>query len=132
MKKEKSCGIIVFNKEKVLVIHQNVGHWGLPKGHMEEGETEEETAIREVFEETGISADIIPGFRKMITYQVKENTIKDVVYFVGTTSEVNTLAQECEVSEVKWMNYDEAIDIMSHDDNRDVLKEAISFYNKNM
>lgn len=132
MKKEKSCGIIVFNNEKVLVIHQNIGHWGLPKGHVEIGETEEETAIREVFEETGINANIIPGFRKMITYQVKENIIKDVVYFVGTTTEINTLAQECEVSEVKWMSYEDALEVMSHDDNRNVLKEAISFYNKNM
>lgn len=131
MKKEKSCGIVVFNDGKVLMIHQNVGHWGLPKGHVEEGETEEETAIREVFEETGISADIIPGFRKMITYQVKENTIKDVVYFVGTTSEVNTLAQECEVSEVKWINIDEALNKITHSDDRSVLESAIEFY-KNM
>ena len=40
MKKEKSCGIVVFNKEKVLIIKHNRGHYGLPKGHVEDGETE--------------------------------------------------------------------------------------------
>lgn len=132
MKKEKSCGIVVFNNQKVLVIHQNIGHWGLPKGHVEIGETEEETAIREVLEETSIKANIIPGFRKMITYQVRENIIKDVVYFVGTTDNINTINQESEVSEVRWMNFNDALSIITYQDDKKVLEEAISFYNKNM
>ena len=57
---EKSCGAIVFRKfhgnvEILLIKHANGGHWSFPKGHVEEGETEVETATREIFEETGIS-----------------------------------------------------------------------------
>ena len=46
MKKEKSCGIVVFDHDKVLVVRMLDGHYGFPKGHVEENETEEETAIK--------------------------------------------------------------------------------------
>ena len=58
MKHEKSCGAICYTREegapRVLVIcHRYGGHWAFPKGHVEAGESEEETAMREVREETG-------------------------------------------------------------------------------
>ena len=52
--KEKACGCIIIENGKVLLIQQIEGHWGFPKGHMEDFETESETAIREVKEETGL------------------------------------------------------------------------------
>ena len=53
MQKEKSCGAIIYNKNKeVLIVKHNAGHWDFPKGHVEENETEIQTAIREVKEET--------------------------------------------------------------------------------
>ena len=80
--KEKSCGLIIFKKEleelKVLLVHQVEGHWSLPKGHVEDGETEEETAIRETFEETGVRAKVVSNFREVITYYVRDNILKDV------------------------------------------------------
>ena len=61
MKKEKSCGAVVFRREKdglvFLVETMTLGHISLPKGHVEDGETEEETARREIREETGKSLD---------------------------------------------------------------------------
>ena len=54
--REKSCGCIIINKNKVLLIKQTKGHWGFPKGHVEKDETEIETAIREVKEETNINS----------------------------------------------------------------------------
>ena len=55
MKNEKACGAVIKNEEgKILLIFQQNGFWGFPKGHVEEGETEPETAVREVFEETGL------------------------------------------------------------------------------
>ena len=63
MKKETSCGCIIFDKEthsKVLIVYEkNRNFWGFPKGHIEEGETEIETALREVKEEVGLDVDII-------------------------------------------------------------------------
>lgn len=86
-KHEKSCGVVVFKQEKgkdyVLLVHHNLGHWGIPKGHVEDQETEEETAKREVLEETGINTSIIEGFRESIIYSPKENVLKEVVFFIG-------------------------------------------------
>ena len=58
MKKEKSCGCIIIENNKVLLIHQTKGHWGFPKGHIEENETEFDTALREVKEETNLDVEI--------------------------------------------------------------------------
>ena len=59
MKYEKSCGAVIFDGDKVLVIQQVKGHWGFPKGHVENGETEIETALREIKEETNLDVEII-------------------------------------------------------------------------
>ncbi len=55
MKYEKSCGTIIFNQDNlVLLIADLDGNWGFPKGHVKEGESEEETALRETKEETNL------------------------------------------------------------------------------
>lgn len=130
MKKEKSCGIAVFKDDKVLLVHHNIGHWGLPKGHVEEGETEEETAIRETKEETNIDTKILDGFRKVITYSPKENIIKDVVFFIGTPLSDDIKGQDCEVQEVKYVTYEEAIRLIDPNKGQEVVKEAYEYYNK--
>lgn len=73
MKHEKSCGAICYTREegapRVLVIcHRYGGHWAFPKGHVEAGESEEETAMREVREETGAQVRVRPGYREVTTY----------------------------------------------------------------
>ena len=60
MKFEKSCGAIVLDENKVLVVTHQAGHTDFPKGHMEGNEIEEETAIREVKEETNIDIELLP------------------------------------------------------------------------
>ena len=65
---EKSCGAIVYRKyhgntEILLIKHINSGHWSFPKGHVEGDETEEETAKREIMEETGIDVNLDTTFR---------------------------------------------------------------------
>ena len=130
MEKEKSCGIIVFDEGKVLLVHHNKGHYGFPKGHVENNETEYETAIREVKEETNCDAKIIDGFREVITYSPKENVIKDVVFFVGEPITKNIKPQEIEVSEVLFANINEALNLVTYDEEKDILEKAIEFYNK--
>ena len=73
MQHEKSCGAIVYRKshgntEILLIKHINSGHWSFPKGHMEDGETEIETAIREIKEETSVNVMIDPTFRETVSY----------------------------------------------------------------
>ena len=131
MKKEKSCGILVFDGNKVLMVKHRKGHWGFPKGHVEAGETEEETAIREVKEETNCDAEIIPGSRlKPIFYNPKKDIKdykKEVVYFIGKPITKNLVAQEEEVSDVLFVPIKEAAQAVTYDEEKEVLKEAIEF-----
>ena len=131
MKKEKSCGIVVFKNNKVLIIKHNRGHYGIPKGHVEENESEFETAIREVKEETNIDAQIIEGFRKVITYSPKENVLKDVVYFIGIAKSFHLKNQIEEVSLADFYNFDIALNLITYSDEKSVLDEAIKYYKEN-
>lgn len=135
MKREKSCGIIVFRKNlnqvSVLLVHHNLGHWGFPKGHVELGETEEETAIREVFEETGIESTIVSDFREVITYSPSLGVEKDVVFFLGMPVGDHIIPQITEVSEAKFINIKEALHLISHEDERELLKQAAITYRCN-
>ena len=125
MNKEKSCGAIIFNeKNKVLVIKHNAGHWDFPKGHVEENETEIETAKREVKEETNLDIEIIGNYRYKITYSPKEGVMKDVIYFIARNTSNNVKIQEKEVSDYGWYNYSDALDILTFDMAKNLLKKA--------
>lgn len=132
MKFEKSCGVIVFKEEEndlyVLLVHHNEGHWGIPKGHMEDDESEEETAIREVYEETGIKCEITSDFRETITYLVNDNIQKEVVFFIGKQVGGILTNQENEVQEAVWLEISTAIETITHDDLKQLLKNAILNY----
>ena len=128
MKKEKSCGIIVFNNDKVLVIKHNMGHWGMPKGHVENAETEEETAMREVFEETGVTAKIIEGFKEKNTYSPMPGVLKDVYYFIGESTDKDTIPQHSEVSIAKYVSLSEALNLITYESEKKILEKAIDYY----
>ena len=104
MKKEKSCGAVIINdKNEVLLLKQTKGHYGFPKGHTEPGETEVETAIREIKEETNVDVIIDETKRYVITYQSAENVMKDVVYFLAKPISYELIPQETEVTEILWV-----------------------------
>lgn len=135
MKKEKSCGAIVFyikgGMEQILLIkHTNSGHWSFPKGHVETGETEEQTARREIKEETGVDVDIDTRFRCAVTYSPKKEVVKDVIYFFATAKQHKTQRQESEVSDVKWVDISSAFDIVSYKNDKILVGKAIDFYKK--
>ena len=104
---EKSCGAIVYRKyhgnlEILLIKHVNSGHWSFPKGHVEAGETEVETALREIKEETGIDVIIDPTFRETVTYNPRKDSQKVVVYFIAKAKNFDYVRQESEIAEIKW------------------------------
>ena len=126
MIKEKSCGIVVFDdNNKVLLIKHNGGHISFPKGHVEEGESDKETAFREVKEETGIEAKILSDKTYMNTYSPKEGYIKDVYYFVGKKIGGELNPQLEEVSICDFFDYENALKTLTYDIDRNILKEAI-------
>ena len=125
-KYENSCGAIVFNEntEKVLLVKMHNGNWGFPKGHIESNETKEETAIREVFEETNIKIKIIPNFEREIKYIPNENTIKKVTFFAGITQEENVIVESHEIEDFKWCTYEEALKLVTYKLQKDVLEKS--------
>ena len=82
---EKSCGSVLYTiKDDIkhyLLIENVSGHIGFPKGHIEFGETEEDTAIREVYEETRIKTTTNPCFRSQYYHRLRSGVIKTDVYF---------------------------------------------------
>src|SRR5574344_901562 len=101
---EKSCGAVVFTRSsgklQYLLISNLEGIYGFPKGHVEAGETEEQTALREVFEEVGLTVKLVTGFRSEDKHPItkKENTMKKIVYFLGEYSDQEFIYQKEELS----------------------------------
>ena len=122
---EKSCGAIVINDDKVLLVKHNAGHIGFPKGHVEDGETEEETAIREVKEETGIDIEMDTNYRYMTTYSPKEGVSKDVIFFLGKLIGGEMKPQIKEVNEVLFIPLDQAVDVIQFDDMKEIFKKVL-------
>lgn len=136
MKYEKSCGAVIFRRnngayEYLLVQNKKPGakgHWGFPKGHVEKGETEEETARREISEETGLSVGgFIKGFRVVTRYSPAPGIEKDVVYFL-TEADGDITLQECEIADYKWLSYEDAKEAITFDSS--ILEKAKSFLSK--
>ena len=130
--KEKSCGAIVYKKEndelKFLLVYQNNGHYSFPKGHVEEGETEIETAIREIKEETNLDVSIDTNFRVVISYIVESrNIMKDSVYFVATPKTFDLINQEGEIKECSWNTYEETLNKLEFDNIKEVFEKAYNY-----
>ena len=130
---EKSCGCVVFNNGKVLVEKSLSGFYGFPKGHIENGETDEECAIRETFEETGISARVDSSSRFSISYLVHDVVPKEVIYFISYLNGSDVISiQEEEVSEACWVPISEVRDILSFDNLKELWDKILGVYHGNV
>ncbi|MBR5288856.1 MAG: NUDIX domain-containing protein [Clostridia bacterium] len=130
---EKSCGAIVFTRreDKVLfvIVQELAGAYSFPKGHMEHGETERETACREVFEEIGLHPVLLNGFREMDEYDLleKPGTRKQVVYFLAEYGNDPLVIREGEIRRVLLAPYEEAEQYFEHESTRRILRAAYDF-----
>lgn len=102
----KSCGVIPFRwnegKKEYLILLQTNNCWSFPKGHADAGETETQTALRELFEETGLRATLIPGVRTVSEYDIPPFTRKQVVFFLGEVRG-DVIPQETEIIDYRWV-----------------------------
>ncbi len=130
MAKERSYGAVVVRqdtKRQYLILQYGAGHWDLVKGHGMRGETEEETVLRELEEETGITrAAFIPGFREEIHYffQRRGRTVyKEVVYYLIETPEKAVTLSDEHIG-YQWLPYDEALRAITFENSRRVVAGA--------
>ncbi|HLC63335.1 MAG TPA: NUDIX domain-containing protein [Candidatus Nanoarchaeia archaeon] len=145
--REKSAGIILFRRESFqkksplnlecfrslglhefyfLLLQYEAGHWDFSKGHIEQGESEQQAAIRELKEETGITKiHIYSDFREKISFFYKRNTqliSKDVVYFLAETKEEKIKLTEHQG--YKWLPYEQAIKQVTFKNSQEILRKA--------
>ena len=125
MKLEKSCGAIVFDGDKVLLVTHQAGHTAFPKGHVEEGETEEETAKREILEETNINVEIDTNYRYTSEYSPKEGVMKTVVFFLGKKVGGDIFEQEAEISSAMWVEQQDVLKYLTHDDTKQIYQQFL-------
>jgi 8-oxo-dGTP pyrophosphatase MutT (NUDIX family) len=129
MTKEKSCGALVYYKNgdrlQILILkHRLGGQWSFPKGHMENDETEVETALREVNEETGLTITLLDGFREMVSYFPKPGVSKDVVYFLGFTDDSTTVMKEDEIGDIRWVDLNHCHRYLTYANDKQLLSHA--------
>ena len=133
MKKEKSCGAVVYTRDggslRYVLVEQHSGQFSFPKGHVEAGETEEQTALREIWEETGLRPVIIPGFRDGESYSPlkKPDVMKDVVYFLAEYSDQPFAPSTTDAVWAGLFSFEEALAKLPTESRRRVLRHADEF-----
>jgi len=128
--REKSCGAVVFLKnteDKYLLLHYEAGHWDFVKGNVEPNESEKDTVIRELQEETGINdGRFIDDFREKVEYFYRRQgaTIhKEVIFFL-----IETHTEKVELSYehvgYTWLDYQSAMERLTFKNAKEVLQKA--------
>ena len=136
---EYSCGAVVFTRiddEIKYVLVQSISRhiYGFPKGHMEQGETELETAKREVWEETHLRPVFVEGFRAEEDRPVpsKKDTMKHVVYFLAEYKDQEIIPQAIECASAPLVSYEQACEMLPNGNLINILSSAKRFIEENL
>ncbi|MBR4538192.1 MAG: NUDIX domain-containing protein [Clostridia bacterium] len=134
---ERSCGAIVFTRREgqplFVVVQEMAGAYSFPKGHMEGDETEEETARREIYEETGLRPQFLPGFREQDEYDLAERPgfRKRVTYFLAEFGDESLTPRPGEIRRILLLPYEQALPYFEHESSRRILSAAYDFLIEN-
>lgn len=131
MKNEKSYGIVPVRQWngdwQVLLVQHHSGYWAFPKGHPEIGETAHETAVRELFEETGLKVvDFLSQESFAEHYFFRHNSeliSKKVEYFVALVAGTLVLQEE-EIQAYQWLSFEEAIQCMTFKEGKSLCQKV--------
>lgn len=138
MNEEFSAGAILFRRNskdtKFLVIYSERNRiWGFPKGHIETGESEQDAALREIDEETGITKlRFIDGFREEDIYPAMgtrgkfrgRKITKHAIYFLCETTEEEITTDNTEITNYRWLPYSAAWELLSFASTKMLLERA--------
>lgn len=110
--------------ELILIrrFRHGIDEWSLPKGKLDAGESYAEAALREVEEETGVRATLGP-FAGVMQYRVN-GVNKVACFWAMTVAGAGTPLDTDEVAEVRWVTRDEALGMLTHEQNRELLRHA--------
>lgn len=127
--KEKSCGTVLYTvKDNVIyyvLLKAGDAYCGFPKGHVEAGESEHQTALRETWEETSIRAEIVGDFRREVSYTFRRNREKTVVYFLARFSDQTPAYNPgFEIRYHLLLPLEEACAALTFENTRIILREA--------
>ena len=135
---EKSCGAVVYCQKdssiKYLLVCEHSGFWVFPKGHMEAEESEHETALREIKEETGLDVTFIDGFQVKDEHNLaregRPNTIKQTIYFLAKYEDQTFVPQEAEIARIALLDFESAMATLQLDSFKHILTQAHNFLDK--
>lgn len=131
---ETSSGAILYhiNNQTItfLLLHYFPGHWDFPKGNKEKGESDIDTALREITEETGIiDVTFLEGFKKEIFYKYKRNNqliSKKVVYFLAKSNSTDVVLSS-EHLDFVWEPYEDALIRITYKNSKEILADGYKF-----
>jgi len=133
---ERSSGAVVFHEiggvvRYLLIKNRRSAHWSFPKGHVEEGETDEQAAMREVKEETGIDIHILEGFKAKSEYSIQHKIEKVVYIYAATCENPKTSIQEEEIEDYLWLDFGKAMKHLKFENDKNILHRVNDFLKKN-
>jgi 8-oxo-dGTP pyrophosphatase MutT (NUDIX family)/RimJ/RimL family protein N-acetyltransferase len=128
-KSRKACGAVIYRKRlgriQFLLVHQVSGSfWGFPKGHVDKGESERETAFREVLEETGLRVRFKRGFCERVYYLTQRSRKKEVAFFLSQVQGQSVRIDESEIDDYRWVTYGQALELLPYENLRLLLEKA--------
>ena len=116
---EKSCGVLPYRqidrqRQFLLVLESRSGCWSFPKGHIEAGETDVQTALRELYEETGLTAQLDTTRVASVEYPISSFARKQVVFYLGKVDGTPRV-REGEIEKYKWVTAEDLKDYLFPD-----------------
>lgn len=128
---EVTSGAVVYRQrageiEYLLLESQNKGHfWGFPKGHVEGNETLEQTAAREIQEETQLTLPIDTRFKVYTEYDLPNGNRKQLTLFTADlTAKEDIHLQAAEIKNCGWFNYPAARERLTYDNLKQLLDQV--------
>jgi len=123
--REPTAGGIIFRRDKngeveILLFQDSRERWSIPKGHIEEGETAEETTVREIGEEVGLFDVEVLGWLGKVNFRYRRIDklvlMTTQIYLVKAGSDSDKIKKEVWMKEVKWFKFNDALEAIEYDD----------------
>lgn len=123
--REPTSGGIIFRHDKdggveILLIQDGKDRWTIPKGHIEEGETAEETTVREIGEEAGLADVEVLGWLGKINFRYRRVDklvlMTTQIYLVRALGDTNAIQKEEWMNGIKWFKFNDALDVIEYED----------------